>query len=316
MSNRQARRDQMRATRQQRAQQTRPTRPGKTPGGPTRGGGGSGLAKYFSSWFVLIVAAVVLGLVAILVVVVVNGGSSSSDVVTSLKASDAAFPFDMTKGLKVGRDDAPIKLTEFEDFQCPFCLRYTSNQEPGIIAEYVKTGKVQIEFKHLPLLGAESVRAAKAAECVGQQDKFWQFHNKLFLVQAEAGQATAEKLNVGRFSDDKLKGYAVDVGVDPAKYDACFTSEDTLRAVTASQQQATQFGIRGTPGFLLNGAPIGSGSPSGIEGWRTVFDETLKALANPTASTTGSATASTSASATATKPAATATATATATKTP
>ena len=59
MSNRQARRDQMRATRQQRAQQTRPTRPGRTPGGPTRGGGGSGLAKYFSSWFVLIVAAVV-----------------------------------------------------------------------------------------------------------------------------------------------------------------------------------------------------------------------------------------------------------------
>ena len=261
MSNRQARRDQMRATRQQRAQQTRQTRPGRGSSGPSRGGG-SGLAKYFSSWFVLIVIAVVVGLGAILTVVILTNDSSDTATVDKLKQADAAFPFDMTKGLKVGKDDAPVKLTEFEDFQCPFCLRYTSDEEPGIIAEYVRAGKVQVEFKHLPLLGAESVRAAKAAECVSQQDKFWQFHNRLFLVQAEAGQAKSEKTNVGRFSDANLKGYAKELGIDEAKYDTCFASEDTLKAVQTSQQQATQFGIRGTPGFLINGAPIGSGSPS------------------------------------------------------
>lgn len=297
MSNRQARRDQMRATRQQRAQQTRQSGSRKS-SGPSRGGGG-GIGSFLSNRFALVAVGVVLILAVILGFVIANTGSSDAGIVSKLTTAQAEFPFDQAKGYKLGSDTAPVKLTEFEDFQCPFCLRYTADEEPAIVKEYVKTGKVQIEFKHLPLLGAESVRAAKASECASQQDKFWQLHNELFLTQAKAGQGTTERTNVGRFSDDNLRNMAVGAGVDGAKYDVCFASEDTLKAVQASQAAAQSFGIRGTPGFLINGAAIGSGAPATIEGWRTVFDSVIKQIENPTPSATasGSATAAASASA-------------------
>ena len=297
MSNRQARRDQMRATRQQRAQQTRQSGSRKS-SGPARGGGG-GIGSFLSNRFALVAAGVVLILAVILGFVIANTGSSDAGIVSKLTTAQVEFPYDQAKGLKVGSDTAPVKLTQFEDFQCPFCLRYTAEDEPAIVKEYVKTGKVQIEFKHLPLLGAESVRAAKAGECASQQDKFWQLQNELFLTQAKAGQGTTERTNVGRFSDDNLRNMAVGAGVDGAKYDVCFASEDTLKAVQASQAAAQSFGIRGTPGFLINGAAIGSGAPATIEGWRTVLDSVIKQIENPTPSATGSATASASASASA-----------------
>ena len=186
MSNRQARRDQMRSTRQQRAQQTRQSGPRRS-SGPSRGGGG-GLSSVLSNKFALLAGAVVIVLAVILGVVIANTGSSDGGLTSKLTTAQVEFPYDQAKGYKVGSDSAPIKLTEFEDFQCPFCLRYTGEEEPDIVKEFVKTGKVQIEFKHLPLLGAESVRAAKAGECAAQQDKFWQLHNDLFLTQAKAGQ--------------------------------------------------------------------------------------------------------------------------------
>ena len=168
MSNRQARRDQMRATRQQRAQQTRQSGSRKS-SGPARGGGG-GIGSFLSNRFALVAAGVVLILAVILGFVIANTGSSDAGIVSKLTTAQAEFPFDQAKGYKLGSDTAPVKLTEFEDFQCPFCLRYTADEEPAIVKEYVKTGKVQIEFKHLPLLGAESVRAAKASECASQQE--------------------------------------------------------------------------------------------------------------------------------------------------
>ena len=97
-----------------------------------------------------------------------------------------------------------------------------------------------------------------------------------------------------------MRDKAISAGVDGAKYDACFSSEETLKAVQASQAEASKFGIAGTPGFLINGSPIGSGAPSTIEGWRTVFGAVMKQLENPSATATGSATASASASASAT----------------
>jgi protein-disulfide isomerase len=331
MSNRQARRDQMRTTRQQRAQQTRQSRPSRGSSGPSRGGGGSGLAKYMSSPFLIIVVVVVVALAAILGVIIATRSTDDGGATARLTAAETAFPYEQAKGTKVGSDDAPVKLTEYEDFQCPFCLHYTAEEEPALMADYVKAGKVQIEYRNYPLLGAESVRAAKAGVCAAEQDKFWQFHNKLFLVQAEAGQATNEKKNVGRFSDANLKQYAKNVGVDEVKYDACFASDATLKTVNDQLAEAKSFGITGTPGFLINGTPLGAGAPSTVEAWHQLIDDAIKQVENPSPTPTGSATANgnatpaatgsatTAASATATKAAASATtaaATATPTKAP
>ncbi|MFN0146283.1 MAG: protein kinase domain-containing protein [Dehalococcoidia bacterium] len=225
-----------------------------------------------------------------------------------LTAALKEFPFDLANGSKVGRDDAPLKLVQYEDFQCPFCLRYTVDQEPTLIREYVKTGKLQIEFKHLPILGAESVRAARAGVCTAVQGKFWEFQHRLFLAQAEAGQLENEKTEVGRFSDENLRDHALAAGADGQVFEDCLLAEGSLAAVQANEQEAKGLGISGTPGFTINGKPIGSGAPSTLDGWRKLLDPLLVTAVTPGATATATQAATTAATTAATQaPPATAT---------
>lgn len=309
MSNRQARREQSRTTRQ-----TRPTRSpgGQRPGGPKRGGGGGGLLT--TPFLIGIGALVIAAFIGVIVYAQLSGGSSSSNsqIVSDLKQASQDLPLDLASGNKLGKDDAPLKLTTFVDFQCPFCLKFTATQEPTLIKEYVKTGKMQIIVQPYPIFpGDESFRAAVAGECAASMDKFWPYYEKLYLVEAEAGQATTEKTNVGRFTAANLIQYATDVGIDKDKFTTCLNSGKFDSAIQDSNNQAKNFGITATPGFLVNGTPIGSGTPATLDDWRKALDQVLNAT--PTATkATGSATATGSStaapSAAATTPAATATA--------
>lgn len=304
MSNRQARRDQARQRTNRPTPGTRAAAGSRRTGPSGGGGGGNGI---MSGPFMLIVGAVVIALAAILAIVIFTGGGDdeSSELADNLEEMTANLPTDMISGNKLGSDDAPVKITAFEDFQCPFCLRYTAEQEGQLVEEFVKTGRMQLEFKHLPILGLESVDAAMASQCAADQDMFWQYHHKLFLEQAEAGQANVERLNVGRFSKDKLKEYAGELGLDQAEFDQCLDSGANLEKLTADQSEASSFGIRGTPGFLVNGQPLGTGTPNDIESWRELVENVEEQLAGggsptPGASASPETTASASPEATAT----------------
>jgi len=273
-------------------------------GPPRRGsGGGSGGNPLFQP-FTLVVAAVIIGLVAVLAGVILFGGSESDSdkAVKELEAAGANIPFELANANKLGKDDAPIKLTQFEDFQCPFCLRYTAADEPTIVEEYVKTGKVQLIYEHFPGLGFESVRAAAASQCVADQNLFWKYHNLLFLTQAKAGQLDSEKTQANRFSDDRLRQFAAEVGADPAKYNACVSADTHAQLVQDQQRKARSLGITGTPGFLINGQPIGSGAPASLESWRKLLDDAVgqaSKAANATPSASPSVSVSPAASASA-----------------
>lgn len=269
MTNRQARREQNRSSRQQR--QTGRTSQRRPSGG---GGGGSSSGGIFSLPFLVGGGILVIGLIAVLIIFGMMGGDEESDdeLVSALNDAEANFPYDMANGSSVGDPEAPVVLTEYEDFQCPFCLSYSAQMEPTIVEEYVKSGKVRIEFEHFPILREDSVRAAQAAQCAEEQDKFWQYHHKLYLVQAEAGQVSDEKLNVGRFSEENLKGFAAELGLDTAAFDACLADQDTINTVQSQLEQARSFGFTGTPSYVINGVPLTQGNPSGIDAWRTLLD--------------------------------------------
>jgi protein-disulfide isomerase len=287
MSNRQARREQMRASRQQRAAQ-RPA-PSRTPrgGGPSRRRGGGPLAAVVAQPFILLVGLVIIAGLAALALIIALRDSGGGRFVDELTAAKAALPLDMADGRTLGNPDAPVTLTMYEDFQCPFCLQFTALREPAIIDEFVKNGEVRLEFKHLPILGTESLRAARAAVCAAEQNVFWGFHHSLFLTQAEAGQFDSERLNVGRFSDENLRRHAIEAGADGAQFDACFASADSLTAVQADIDEARNFGIQGTPGFAINGRPLAGGAPTDVEGWRELFKRVLdEASATPTGTVT------------------------------
>ncbi len=313
MSNRQARREQSRQSRPA----VRSNRP--VPGKPVKKGGNG--PDWLSRPFLLAISAMIIVLAIVLGFFFAKSSSGDADFVTKLEQSQKDLPKDLQNGNKLGKDDAPIKLVAYEDFQCPFCLQYTANQEGELIEKYVKTGEVQLEFRHLAQLGAESVRAAIATQCAADQNHFWEYQNKLFLVQAEAGQFKSEKKDVGRFSDGNLKNYAKQLNLQTDTFDKCLDTSQHLDLVQQQLLDARALKITATPGFVVNGSPLGQGSPATVEGWGKIFDQ-VKAAGSVTPSATAAASASPSAAAsgtaaTATPPTATATsATPTATKTP
>lgn len=283
MSNRQARRE-----------QSRQSRPARTPGRPTRqrqgprppSGGGGGPSDFLSRPYIIGIGVLVVVLAAVLVIFAVNsGGGTDADAASALRTAKEDLPLDLADGYFLGNADAPVTLTMYEDFQCPFCLRFTAEDEPTIVEEYVKAGKVRLEYQNYAILGAESVRSATAGQCAADQDKFWEYQNALFTLQADEGQLSSEKLNAGRFSDDQLKQFAGDVGLDQAAFDTCLDSSEALEAVQAQTAQAGSFGLRGTPSFLINGIPLG-GTPNSLDSWRALLDEQIAVAENPDATGT------------------------------
>jgi protein-disulfide isomerase len=192
-----------------------------------------------------------------------------------LRDGRAALPANMASGTKLGADSAPLKLVSFLDFQCPFCLKFAATQEPTLVREYVETGKMQIIYRSLIRLGEESTQAAIAGECAADQNKFWEYHNALYLAQADAGQWGNEKVNVGRFSPANLKNIAVQVGLGRAAFDSCLDNKTPANRLTDDQREANASGIGSTPGFVLNGQSLGVGAPASLDKWREILNQAL-----------------------------------------
>ncbi|MFA6888018.1 MAG: thioredoxin domain-containing protein, partial [Candidatus Woesearchaeota archaeon] len=97
-----------------------------------------------------------------------------------------------------GSEDAPVTIIEYSDFQCPYCKRFYEQSLSSIETNYVETGKVKIIFRHFPLsFHQNALTAAEAVECAGEQDKFWEMHDKLF--ESGSGDGTG-------LSADDVKG--------------------------------------------------------------------------------------------------------------
>jgi len=218
-----------------------------------------------------IVVLAVVGLIAL--GLMTSGGSSSNELATKIEESASDLP--AQNGLSLGSADAPLVLEVFEDFQCPFCIRFTADVEPALIDEYVSTGKVRLDFQNFAILGLESEAAARAMVCAAEQNRAWNYGIALYALQANANQVEVERLNVGRFDRDALVEVARDVGLNSA-FNTCFDSGASGQAVLDQQAKGSSLGVKGTPGFALNGKLIVN-PPGDIAGWRTLLDQQLAA---------------------------------------
>jgi protein-disulfide isomerase len=156
-----------------------------------------------------------------------------------------------------GNPNAPVKMVEFSDFQCPFCKDWWQNSEPLLIARYVKTGKVFFTDRsagnwvsgNIGNGGVESQNAAMAAYCAADENKFWQMHDALYsnVLGEEAGS----------FTPERLQTIAQDAGLDTNAFSSCFGSNKYLDQVNRDQKDAIAGGIQGTPFFILTYIPSG-----------------------------------------------------------
>lgn len=275
MSNRQARREQSRQARRQATSYRGGRSRGSSQGGGDGGSGGGGRGTNFLSWPFLAGVSLLAAVLLALVIVLALRNGDDDDQTETLSIIDQAMmdlPTEMQNGNKLGSDDAPVKMIQYEDFQCPHCLTYTLNIEPFLVEEYVKAGLLQLEFRHLPVVGQESVSAAQGAVCAANQNRMFEYANRLFAKQAEDG----FRPDRGVFSREGLVETAGDLGLDTVAFDACLAEPDTLSAVAADQAAATAIGFRGTPNFVINGAPL-QAPPQTTAGWAEIMDGLIEA---------------------------------------
>lgn len=139
-----------------------------------------------------------------------------------------------------GNREATVAIVEFSDYQCPFCARYATGTWPQINKEYVETGKVQYFFVNYPIesLHPLAFKAHEAANCAGEQGKYWEMHDRLFA-------------NQGLLAPPELVKHAAAVGLDMATFQPCFDTERHADGIRQELAKAQQLGVNGTPGFLV-----------------------------------------------------------------
>lgn len=181
-------------------------------------------------------------------------------------------------GLPVlGRRDAPLTMIEISDYQCPFCRAFHEGTFDELKKDWIDTGKVRFISWDMPLeFHSNAAKAAEAARCAGEQNKFWEFRSLLI--------ANADKLGT-----DDILGYAQQVPqLDADRFKACLMADKFTGAIKRAVAEANGQGISGTPTFLIgktqgevvNGIIVVGAKP--IADFENVLKEQSgKAVSNP-----------------------------------
>jgi len=168
------------------------------------------------------------------------------EIKTLLKSRPAAAPsepqnvvLNIDKAPFKGDKNAKLTLIEFSDYQCPFCSRHVQQTLPQLDKDYIKTGKVKYVFFDFPLdFHKNAFKAAEAADCAGEQGKFWQMHDLLF-----ANQKALEPTD--------LTNYAKELKLDTSKFQKCLDSGKYANEVKKDIEIGQKAGVTGTPSFFL-----------------------------------------------------------------
>lgn len=138
-----------------------------------------------------------------------------------------------------GDPDAPVTIVEFSDYQCPFCRRFHNEVLPGIEKEYISTGKVRYIFRDFPLrFHKQAVPAAIAANCAGEQGKYWVMNDFLFE-------------NPSKLDKDSTLAAARDLGLDYDKFKDCVNSDRHEAEIDNDFKKGREYGVKGTPSLFI-----------------------------------------------------------------
>lgn len=170
-------------------------------------------------------------------------------------------------GYDKGSVTAPVVVVNFSDFGCPFCGSFARETEPALVKEYVETGKVFI--KHVPFVMGmfpNGRQAARAAECAGEQGRFWPMHDRLYERQKEWKRSLAPY--------NLFQQYARAIGLEGSAFAKCYTGDMLHPRTARANEVADRFGVRATPSFVVNGRAVEGALP--LPQFRMLLDDALK----------------------------------------
>lgn len=220
----------------------------------------------------------ILGLIALVGVAALGYVASkpkSAGVATSETADTTnAGP---AQGYLIGKVDAPVKILEYADFECPSCGGWATVTEPDVRSRIINAGLANLTYYDFPLTQHRNTLAASnAAACADEQGKFWQMHDRLFQAQEEwNGEATEQPKPF-------FKRYAGEVGLDVPKWETCYDARKYQKRISANLADGLRRGVNSTPTFVIGNRMY--------PGMRT-YDE-MKALVDSIARTSPAPTAS------------------------
>jgi protein-disulfide isomerase len=159
----------------------------------------------------------------------------------------------------LGGANAPVTLVEFSDFQCPFCARVMPTLKK---VKETYGDRVRIVWKDFPLtsIHPQAFKAAEAGQCAREQGKFWELHDVLFANQQA-------------LQPEELKKHAAAIGLDLAKFNACFDASKYGERVQQQMSAGTQLGVGSTPSIFINGRLVSGAQP--YEVFAGIIDDEL-----------------------------------------
>jgi protein-disulfide isomerase len=165
------------------------------------------------------------------------------------KARGAEQATDLYQGIpqhgnELGDASAPVTMVEISDLQCPFCQSFAIGTLPVIVERYVRTGQVRIVFHILPALGADSERAARAADAAALQDRMFPFVDLFFHNQGRE--------RSGYVTDGFLRRLATGIpGLDVDRMMADRDSEAVTDQIAKAHRMAADIHLQSVPTVLV-----------------------------------------------------------------
>lgn len=184
-----------------------------------------------------VVAAIGLGALGYLVT---RPSSASIPANVTIQTSDTSG----FRGYIKGSPTATVEITEFADYQCPFCQTFATLQMPTIQERLIDTGRLRWRYRDFPLQQHSFARlAAHSAACADEQGKYWDQHARIYEGQQDwAGARDAGPL---------FRGYAKASGLDLGRYDSCMKAGKYAGRIQASYNEGVQLGVSSTPTLLV-----------------------------------------------------------------
>lgn len=157
-----------------------------------------------------------------------------------------------------GPEDAKVKIVEFSDFECPYCVRNVATMNK-IKEEY--KDQISTTFRDFPLdFHKDAKNAAMASQCAFEQNKFWEYYDIVYR-----NQDTIDK--------ESLKKYAKELKLDTKKFNQCLDDEKYNEEVEKDIKDGVEAGVTGTPATFINGRKVVGAQP--FEVFQEIIDEEL-----------------------------------------
>lgn len=186
-------------------------------------------------------------------------GISDESVATPASTPDAtpasALDLEDLRGYILGDPAAPNTLQLYADYRCPHCRAFHTDIEPGLLQDFVNTGRMNIEIFDFTVIGVpdfdslgddtiESVQAAEAAACAAEQGAYLEYREWLYDGEL--------RTNDGDFSDENLIGAAEELGLDVAQFSSSLLNGVYEEGIIAMVSHGIERGVQGTPTMILN----------------------------------------------------------------